>query len=103
MIYKDKVESLKKELEQLIVGYEKPSFQCCCGAIRHKASKAIAVVPAGNYTDWDGRQYEYQVDMPLMWTVEMDDNYSMSLTQFVTKHEIETLFEKHRPLYTKEK
>lgn len=101
MLHHVNIANLKADLESRIVGQVKPAWRCCCGALSKPASKAVSVNPAGNYV-YQGERCEHQADLYYLWNVEMDNNYSTGLSDFISNEEIETLFAKHRPLFTKE-
>ena len=86
---------LKQALEPKILGKELPAMSCGCGAIHSGKAKAVEVLPAG-------RQFQYrnQIALWYLWTVKMEEvdgsghgyGYSIGLSSFLSKEEIETLF-----------
>lgn len=92
MLNTDNINALKAALLARVKGMKRPGWKCCCGAINKPESEVIevGVYPAA----------EYQVDMPSMWTARLTNNWSLTITEFLPKEEVEALFAQHRPLYT---
>ena len=94
------VAKLKQELELKILGQRLPAWSCCCKTINHPKSTAISIRPGGEQERYAGQETSWT-----QWTVEMlddgaqlepgDFSYSIGISSFLTKEEIEVLFAKH--------
>ncbi len=100
MIHRENVEALRAELEKLIVGQVKPGWSCCGGDVEKPESKALSVAPPGVYVRGGGAADEYQIDLPLLWVADMENGWSLGVTNFIPEEIVDEMFERHRPLYT---
>ena len=87
---------LQGELERNILGKTLGAWKCCCGAFSHGESQAVKILQGGRK-----KEYEYQITVPLSWTVEMQDiaqeerGYSIGLSQFLEDTKVEEMFARH--------
>lgn len=86
-----KVVELLEVLKPRILGQERPAWQCCCGAIKCGAAKAVEVRVA------DDSYPGFEMD-PLMWSVSMQNletgehEYSVGLSDFIKMDELLRIF-----------
>jgi hypothetical protein len=86
-------DAARAELEPLVLGQSRAAWSCCCGAIKHNAATAIAIRTPGE------RGYPEQDAGWCTWSVRMCDTddrwYSMGITDFVPREQLDAIFELH--------
>lgn len=87
-------EAVRSEIAPRVIGLTKPAWRCCCGALSSGEATAVAI-RTPFYAD--------QIAGWCVWTVDMaeaskkpgDYSYSVGLSDFLTKDELEEVFSKH--------